>query len=64
MHVKIAELVGESSNSWDDAVTTAIGEASQKLGNITGVEVVNFTAHVENGRVIGYKANMKVAYTG
>ncbi|MEW6770882.1 MAG: dodecin family protein [Bacillota bacterium] len=64
MHVKVAELVGESPNSWREAVQAAVGEAAQTLGNITGVEVVNLTANVENGQIKEYKANVKVAYLG
>ncbi|MEW6726393.1 dodecin family protein [Desulforudis sp. 1088] len=62
MQVKVAELIGESNESWTDAVQSAVAEASKKLGNITGVEVVNFTADVKDGKVIDYKANMKIAY--
>jgi flavin-binding protein dodecin len=62
--VKVAELVGESPNSWREAVQAAVGEAAQTLGNITGVEVVNLTANVENGQIKEYKANIKVAYLG
>jgi flavin-binding protein dodecin len=64
LHVKVAELVGESPNSWRDAVQAAVGEATQTLGNITGVEVINFTANVENGAIKEFKANVKVAYLG
>jgi len=64
VHVKVAELVGESSNSWRDAVQAAVGEAAQALGNITGVEVINLTANVENGQIKEFKANVKVAYIG
>jgi hypothetical protein len=32
------------------------------MSEIVGVEVVNFTAHVENGKVVGYKANLKIAH--
>ncbi|MCL6557826.1 MAG: dodecin family protein [Firmicutes bacterium] len=64
MHVMVAELVGGSPNSWRDAVQAAITEATQTLGNITGVEVINFTANVENGEIKEYKANVKVAYFG
>ncbi|MHB1043170.1 MAG: dodecin family protein [Eubacteriales bacterium] len=63
MHVKVAELVGESPDSWKDAVQSAVTEASRNLRNIVAVEVVNFTANVENGRLIEYKANLKVAHT-
>lgn len=63
MHVKVAELVGESPDSWKDAVQSAVSEASRNLRNIVAVEVVNFTANVENGRLVEYKANLKVAHT-
>lgn len=62
MHIKVMEMVGESPAGWKDAVQSAIGEASRTLNDIVGVEVVNFTAHVENGKVVGYKANLKVAH--
>ena len=62
MHIKVTEMVGESPSGWKDAVQTAVTEASTSLNEIVGVEVVNFTAHVEKGRVVGYKANLKVAH--
>jgi len=62
MHVKVAELVGESQTGWRDAVQTAVNEAARSLGTVTGVEILNFTANVEGGRVVEYKANVKVAY--
>ncbi len=62
MQVKVAELVAQSKKSWDDAVLSAVGEAAQRIGNITGVEVVNMTADVQDGRVVEYKADLKVAY--
>lgn len=61
--VKMAEMLGESSNSWNDAVHQALREASRNVRNITGVEVYNLTASVEGGRITEYKANVKIAYT-
>ncbi|MGD0622898.1 MAG: dodecin family protein [Thermacetogeniaceae bacterium] len=62
MHVKVAELVGESPSSWKDAVKSAVKEAAKAGNQITGVEVMNFTANVQNGDVVEYKANVKIAY--
>jgi len=62
MHIKVTEMVGESNTGWKDAVQSAVSEASKSLSEIVGVEVVNFTANVENGRVVEYKANLKVAH--
>ena len=63
MHVKVSELVGESGDSWKGAVQSAISEASRSIRNIVAVEVVNFTANVENGKLVEYKANLKIAHT-
>ncbi|HHY98138.1 MAG TPA: dodecin domain-containing protein [Firmicutes bacterium] len=60
--VKIIELLGESPNSWDEAVRNAVSEASKTVRNITGVEVTNMTASVENGRISKYKADVQVAF--
>lgn len=63
MQVKVVEIVGESKKDWNDAVKTAVKEASRDLGNITGVEVYNWTADCQDDQIIEYKASMKIAYT-
>ncbi|HHW91934.1 MAG TPA: dodecin domain-containing protein [Firmicutes bacterium] len=60
--VKVIETVGESQRSWTDAVQNAVREASQTIRGITGVEVYNLTANVENGQIVEYKANIKLAF--
>ncbi|MBO8168252.1 MAG: dodecin domain-containing protein [Thermoanaerobacteraceae bacterium] len=62
MQVKVIELVGESPYNWKDAVQQAVADASRTLPNITGVEVYNLTANVQNGKLQEYKANVKIAY--
>jgi flavin-binding protein dodecin len=59
---KIIELVGNSDVGWEEAVANAVAEASQTLEGITGVEVTNMTATVENGQLATYKATVKVAF--
>lgn len=60
--VKVVELVGESATGWDDAVANAVADAAKTIDNISGVEVANLTANVENGRITEYKANVKIAF--
>lgn len=62
VHIKVMELVGSSPNGWKSAVQAAVDEASRTAGEIVGVEVVNFTASVENGQVTEYRANVKIAH--
>lgn len=57
----IIELVGESEQSWEDAVKHVVAEAAKTLQHIQGVEVLNMTAVVENGKVTKYRADCHVA---
>ena len=63
MQVKVAEIVGESKKDWQDAVRSAVKEASRDFSNITGVEVYNWTADCQDDQIVEYKANIKIAYT-
>lgn len=60
--VNVIELVADSEESWEDAVGSAVAEASRTVRGITGVEVVNLTAQVDEGRIKAYRANVNVAF--
>lgn len=59
---KVVELIGQSTNSWDDAVRNAVNRASKTVDNITGVEVLNLTADISEGNLVEYKVNVKLAF--
>jgi hypothetical protein len=61
--VRVAEFVGESNQSWQHAVEQAVSEASKKFPNISGVEVINWTAGCHCDHIVEYKADVKIAYT-
>ena len=60
--VKVIELVGTSRHNWTDAVDNAVSEASKTVDDILGVEVTNFTANIDGGRIAEYKADVKIAF--
>jgi flavin-binding protein dodecin len=61
--VKVIELVGESDQSWEDAVQVAVKEAAKTLRGITGVEVMNWTGQVSpEGDITGYRADVQIAF--
>ncbi len=61
--IKVIELVGESHESWDDAVRQAVREAARTIRNISGVEVLNMTGSIdENGEIVDYKADVQIAF--
>ena len=39
-----------------------VAEASQTLRQITGVDLVHQTAHVEDGKIAEYRATVRVAF--
>lgn len=61
--IKVIELIGSSTNSWEDAVQNAITEAGKTIKGIKGVHVKRCTAKIENNKIIEYNADVKIAFT-
>jgi flavin-binding protein dodecin len=59
---KVIELVGASEEGWEEAARVAVKTAAKTLHGITGVEVMNMTAKVENGKIVSYKTTIKLAF--
>jgi flavin-binding protein dodecin len=60
--VKVIELVGKSGKGWDDAAKNAVEEASKTINGIIGIDVIKMTAKVDDGKIIEYKATVKLAF--
>jgi flavin-binding protein dodecin len=60
--VKIIKVLGTSSESWEDAAHEAVREASKTVENISGIEIEDHTAKVEDGEITEYKATVEVAF--
>jgi flavin-binding protein dodecin len=59
---KVIEVVSSSSNSFDDAIQQGLAETATSLKGISGLEVVNWTADVENDKIVTYKVTMHIAF--
>jgi flavin-binding protein dodecin len=60
--IKVIELVGVSDSNWSDAARNAVEQASQTIRGITGIDVVQSSASVENGKITEYRVNLKIAF--
>jgi flavin-binding protein dodecin len=60
--VRVAEMVGVSVKSWEDAARQVVARASETLRHITGIDLVRSTAVVRDGRIAEYHATLKVAF--
>ena len=59
---KVIELIGNSKVSFEDAVQNALADASQSLRHISGADVIRTSVKCEEGRVIEYRVDLKVAF--
>lgn len=59
---KVIELIGTSEESWEDAAGRAVKAAARSLHGITGIEVVDMTAKVEDGKIVAYRATVKIVF--
>lgn len=59
---KVIELVGTSSESWEKAATAAINRAGKTLRDLRIAEIVQLDMQLEDGKVRGYRARVKVSF--
>ena len=59
---KVIELVGTSPDSWEKAAAIAVERAAQSLRDLRVAEVVDLDMSLENGKVINYRAKVKVSF--
>lgn len=62
MAIKIIEVIGVSENSMEDAVENAVEEAAKTVRKIQGVDVLGMTAKVEDGKIVSWSADVKIAF--
>ena len=60
--VKVIEVIGISNEGFEAAVDNAVAKASESIKGITGVEVQNLSARVDDGKVTQYRATVKLAF--
>lgn len=60
--VKVIEVIASSEKSFDDAVVSAVKEASKTVKNIDSVFVKDFKCHVKGDQISSYGVICKVAF--
>ncbi|MDX1628240.1 MAG: dodecin family protein [Fulvivirga sp.] len=59
---KVIEIVGTSSESWEDAARQAVERASKTLEDLRVAEVVSQDLKLENGKVQAYRTKVSVSF--
>ena len=60
---KVIEIVGSSETSIEDAISTAVAQASKTVRNMDWFEVVQTRGHIENGKIAHYQVTLKIGFT-
>jgi dodecin len=60
--IKTIDLVGVSSESWRDAASQALAEASKTLRGIEGMEVLDTSAVVEGDKIKEYQTHVRIKF--
>ena len=59
---KVITLIGTSTESWEKAAAAAVERASQSLRDLRVAEVRELDMQLEEGKVVAYRAKVKVSF--
>lgn len=59
---KVIEIIGGSEKSWEDAAKKAVEVTAKSLKEIRVAEVKELDMRVENGKVVEYRAKLRVSF--
>jgi flavin-binding protein dodecin len=60
--VKVVELIGSSSKSWEDATQNVLKEAADTIREIKSIDIKNFSAKVKNNKIVEYRVVVHLAF--
>jgi flavin-binding protein dodecin len=59
---KVIELVGTSTESWEDAAKNAVETAGKSLKNLRIAEISKLDMKVENGKATAFRARVNLSF--
>jgi hypothetical protein len=59
---RVTEVIGTSSNSWEDAVRNAVKTASGSLRDLRIAEIEKLDVKIEDGKVTQFRARLALSF--
>lgn len=59
---KVIEISAESPKSFEDAIAAGIKRAHRTIKNIRGAWINSQKVIVDNGKIVGYRVDMKLTF--
>ncbi|MEO6694134.1 MAG: dodecin family protein [Ignavibacteria bacterium] len=60
--IKVIEVLSSSDKSWEEAAQKAVSDASKSLRGIKSINVKNFSAVVNDGKITEFRLNGKITF--
>jgi flavin-binding protein dodecin len=59
---RVTEVIGTSSNSWEDAAKNAVKTASKSLRDLRIAEITKLDVRIEDGKVTQFRARLALSF--
>jgi dodecin len=59
---RVIDVIGTSSDSWEDAAKSAVGTASKSLRDLRIAEVTKMDMKVESGKVVAFRVRVQLSF--
>ncbi len=59
---RVTEVIGTSTQSWEDAARNAVKTASKSLRDLRIAEVTKLDVKVENGKVAAFRTRLSLSF--
>lgn len=59
---RVTEVIGTSSNSWEDAVRNAVETAAGSLRDLRIAEIEKLDVKIEDGKVTQFRARLALSF--
>jgi dodecin len=59
---RVTEVIGTSTESWEDAASNAVTAASRTLRDLRIAEVSKLDMKVEDGKVVAFRARVQLSF--
>ena len=59
---RVTEVIGTSTQSWEDAARNAVKTASKSLRDLRIAEVTKLDVKVENGKVVAFRTRLSLSF--
>ena len=59
---RVTEVIGTSSNSWEDAAKNAVKTAAKSIRDLRIAEITKLDVRIENGKVSQFRARLSLSF--